>query len=343
MRPRRPSSPRSDRSCVSTETSVAASGSIGMWTRRPSVVITTATGRRSWRSKRPTVASGCDWPRTDAPYGPRSLSGFPRRASRSSRCSVTHAGSPGPAPGRIAGPGRMPGRAPGRDPVPERLGRPVALDAASNGALPGCVCGRRTHRRFLLTDASAVAHLVPQTWHRGLRRVVKVVSVRAMRHSTPQIRHERAHAVGSDGQCVCLMHTGRGHAATRPNHAAKRRGRRGHTTRSRGRCGPKRPNGAARPRGHAGGVGTRGTRAHGDAGGTPGLDCRQPASASRSPSVSRDAAARRRVPASGRDGPESVRQPVAGRRGQAIEIDPVRRRPVRWSTEHVTLARADAE
>ena len=57
MRPRRPSSPSSERSSASGDTSAGPFGSTGTWTRRPSVVITTATARRSCRSKRPKLAS----------------------------------------------------------------------------------------------------------------------------------------------------------------------------------------------------------------------------------------------------------------------------------------------
>src|SRR5262245_3290556 len=55
MSPRRPSSPR--RRSARIDTSVRAPGVTGMWTRRPSVVMTTATARRSCRSKRPKLAS----------------------------------------------------------------------------------------------------------------------------------------------------------------------------------------------------------------------------------------------------------------------------------------------
>src|SRR5262245_23489944 len=39
------------------DTSASGLGATGMWTRRPSDVMTTATARRSWRSNRPKLAS----------------------------------------------------------------------------------------------------------------------------------------------------------------------------------------------------------------------------------------------------------------------------------------------
>jgi len=55
MRPRRPSSPRRRR--ARSDTSASGFVSMGMWTRRPSAVTTTATLRRSCRSKRAKLAS----------------------------------------------------------------------------------------------------------------------------------------------------------------------------------------------------------------------------------------------------------------------------------------------
>ncbi len=57
MSSRSPPRPGSDRRSSRSDTSANPFGSIGMWTRRPSVVTTTATWRRSWRSKRPKLAS----------------------------------------------------------------------------------------------------------------------------------------------------------------------------------------------------------------------------------------------------------------------------------------------
>ena len=66
MSPRSPSRPGSERRSSGSDTSNNPLGSIGTWTRRPSVVTTTATGRRSWRSKRPKLASKALVPRGQA-------------------------------------------------------------------------------------------------------------------------------------------------------------------------------------------------------------------------------------------------------------------------------------
>ena len=65
MSPRSPSRPGSERRSARSDTSARGSSSIGTCTRRPSVVMTTATRRRSWRSKRPNSASKARCPHGD--------------------------------------------------------------------------------------------------------------------------------------------------------------------------------------------------------------------------------------------------------------------------------------
>ena len=75
MRPRRPSSPGSERRRSRSDTSRGV-GSMGTWMRRPSAVTTTATLRRLPASKKPNIRSpGPSWPQA-FPAETGSLAGF---------------------------------------------------------------------------------------------------------------------------------------------------------------------------------------------------------------------------------------------------------------------------
>ena len=147
MRPRRPSSPRSERRSARIDTSESGFGSTGTWTRRPSVVITTATIRRSCRSNWPKLGLQHAASARSGPCGPRSLAGFVRASTptrwscpyRQTVDSARHgrdAGRPTFPPGR---PARPPG-APHAAPVDGRAGD-------RRGARR--LCGHRVARRQL--------------------------------------------------------------------------------------------------------------------------------------------------------------------------------------------------
>ena len=143
MSPRRPSSPRSERRRARRDTSARPAGSIGTWTRRPSVVITTATLRRSCRSNRPK------WPprahcRRAARAVRRSLAGIVPpvnvlpRSCRGRRCAAGRVRPAPPEPRRTASRRRRRGRRdrPARSAALGRTTEQVALagaDARASG------------------------------------------------------------------------------------------------------------------------------------------------------------------------------------------------------------------